>query len=203
MRPGEVGLSETRRNTALTYIASLTELFNALPLPSGKSLRWLLDQGVGFDALYKVKRGWVQFDDRGGFDFDPGMSGDPVMILKATDADETIDLVAWSARDHKVATWRHHAFALGDVDQCFNPATWFDGDALKIHAGPLSWLKADGNGITILQPRFVHAYLRNVPRLICSNELVAAMVHKRLRPPRSATKIFVEPEHIAKKEIAA
>jgi hypothetical protein len=90
------------------HISSLAELFNALPLPSGKSLRWLLDQGVAFDTLYKVKSGWVIFDDRGSFDLDPAMTGDPVMIMQATDADAAdavIDLVAWSARDHKVATW--------------------------------------------------------------------------------------------------
>jgi hypothetical protein len=188
------------------HISSLAELFNALPLPSGKSLRWLLDQGVAFDTLYKVKSGWVIFDDRGSFDLDPAMTGDPVMIMQATDADAAdavIDLVAWSARDHKVATWRRVAFALGDVSQCFNPASRFCGDALRIHASPLDWLKADGDGLMILQPRFVHTYLRFVPRVVCPDETVAALVYKHLQPPRCTTRIFVEPTHIAEKELAA
>ena len=174
-----------------------------LAVPSGRSLRWLLDQGVAFDTLYKVKSGWVIFDDRGGFDFDPGVNGDPVMVMEATDADAVFDLVAWSARDHKVATWRRTAFCLGDADQIFNPASRFDGDALRIHASPLDWLRADAEGLMILQPRFVYAYLRNVPRVIVSNEIVAAMVHKHLQPPRCPTRIFVEPTHIAQKELAA
>ena len=47
---------------------TLQDAFDLLPLPNGKVLRWLLDQGVPFDALYNVKSAWVAFDDA-GFDF--------------------------------------------------------------------------------------------------------------------------------------
>jgi hypothetical protein len=71
-----------------------------------------------------------------------------------------IDLAAWSARDNKLSTWRNTAFCIGDVDQCFNPATWFGGGGLRIHAGPLDWLRAGGDGIIILKPKLCWAHLQ-------------------------------------------
>jgi hypothetical protein len=177
---------------------SLQDVFDWLPLPSGKALRWLLDRGAPFDSLYTVKAAWVRFDGA-GFDFEPG--GDPALIFKCEDRGETIDLAAWSARTNKLATWRHAAFALGDVDQCFNPATWFDGGGLHIHADPLDWLRAGQAGIVILKPELCWGHLRHVPRVICSNDITAGLVHKHTRAPRCSTKIFVQA--ISKEGIAA
>ena len=169
---------------------SLGDIFSWLPLPSGKTLRWLLDQGVPFDTLYMAKGAWVRFDSSGTFDFDP--DGEPAGIFACEDRGETIDLAAWSARDNKLATWRHTAFALGDVDECFNPATWFDGEGLHVHASPLDWLRARAAGIVILNFNLCWAYLRHVPRVICPNDITAALVHKHTRAPRCTIKIFVQ-----------
>jgi hypothetical protein len=176
----------------------LQDIFDSLPLPAGRVLRWLLERGVAFDTLYMVKGGWVRFHRDGTrFDLDP--NGEHALIFRCEDRGETIDLAAWC--DNKLATWRHAAFALGDLDQCFNPAVWFDGGGLRIHAGPLDWLRAGGAGIVILRSELCWAHLRHVPRVICADERMAEKVHRWTEPPRRTLKIFVQ--GTAEKEIAA
>ena len=168
--------------------------------PTGKELLWLHKQGV---TMVAMTRPWiigaerVSFDGKSGFDFDA--TGDRAMIFRAEDNGITTDLIAWSG--NKLATWRNVAFALGDASQIFNPATWFGGGGLRIHASPLEWLRAHRTGIVILKPELCWAYLRNVPRVICQNDITAALVHKHTRAPRCSTKIFVQ--FISKKGVAA
>jgi hypothetical protein len=169
---------------------TLQDVFGSLPLPSGRVLRWLLGQGVPFDSLYGVKAAWVTFDGA-GFDFDPVMTGSPVLIFRCADNGDTPDLCAWSIRHNKLATWRGAGFCIGDVGQCFNPATYFDG-GLRIHRGPLDWLRAGCEGIVILQPKLCYPYLKNARRVICTDETVANLVHKHNRPRRSTTRIFIQ-----------
>ena len=169
--------------------AGLQEIFSWLPLPGGRALRWLLDQGVPFHSLNAVKGAWVKFD---GTIFDFDADGERVLILRCDDRGETIDLAAWSARGDKLATWRSSAFCLGDVDQCFNPATWFAGGGLRVHRGPLEWLCADRDGIVILRPAFCWGHLRHVPRVICADTMQAEWVKRQMRPPKILTELFVE-----------
>lgn len=166
----------------------LQDIFNELPLPTGKTLQWLLDQGVPFDTLYMAKGALVRFN---GITFDFDTQGVPVVVFRCEDCGETIDLAAWSARDHRLATWRHAAFALGDVEQCFNPATWFDGGGLRIHADPLEWLQAGCNGIVVLEPRACWAHLRHVPRVICADIETGDFVKRWNKPPQHKTEILI------------
>jgi hypothetical protein len=89
---------------------TLQDVFGSLPLPSGRVLRWLLGQGVPFDSLYSVKAAWVTFDGA-GFDFDPVMTGSPVLIFRCADNGHTPDICAWSIRHNKLATCAAPAFA--------------------------------------------------------------------------------------------
>ena len=177
----------------------MTDLLADLPLPSGKSLQWLLGQGVPFDALHGVKSAWVKFNGD-TFDFDAECAGEPVLIFACEDQGEVVDLVAWSARENILATWRSTAFALGDLDQCFNPATWFADGMLQIHRTPLDWLKAGGDGIVILNPKLCWAYLRNVPRLAFADISLARQIKAWLLPPEPQTEFLIEQSI---KEIAA
>ena len=161
---------------------SLQDVFDWLPRPSGKTLRWLLAQGAPFDSLYMVKGAWVRFDGA-GFDFEAG--GDPALIFKCEDSGETIDLVAWSARD-----WRGHAFCLGDMDRCFSPPTWFDGGGLRVHRTPLEWLKAGGDGIVVLKLELCWAHLRHVPRVFCADVKHADLVKRWAQPAETENGIF-------------
>jgi hypothetical protein len=169
---------------------SLDGLFSELPLPPGKVLRRLLDRhGVPWDALYNIKKGWVRWDD-GGFDWKAG--GTPALILPCRDRGEIIDLAAWGS--NWLATWKQTlspAFCVGDLEEIFNPATFFAGAGLLIHRGPLDWLRAGCAGIVVLRPELCWPYLRNVARVICTDEGVAELVHKHNRPAPSSTKIFV------------
>jgi hypothetical protein len=170
---------------------TLQDVFGSLPLPSGRVLRWLLGQGVPFDSLYGVKAAWVTFDGA-GFDFDPVMTGSPVLIFRCADNGHTPDICAWSIRHNKLATWRGAGFCIGDVDQCFNPATWFAGGGLRVHRTPLDWLKAGCDGIMILRPELCHAYLRHVPRVICADVGHGDSVNRWTQPPKLKTKFFIE-----------
>jgi hypothetical protein len=183
-RSGQLG-TDHREDTVMT------DLLSWLPLPSGKSLRWLLSQGVLFDTLYALRSAWVKFDGN-TFDFDPECSEDPILIFGCEDRGEVIDLAVWSARENRLATWRSTAFCVGDVDQCFNPATWFNGDGLCIHRSPLDWLRADRKGIVILKPKLCWAHLRHVPRVICADVQHGDLVKRWIKPPQSQTEIFIE-----------
>ncbi len=77
-----------------------------------------------------------------------------------------------------VASWRGQAFCLGDIDDIFNPATYFAGDALRIHATPLDWLHADREGIVIVRPELAPAYLADCRRIRCSSKAHALQVEK-------------------------
>jgi hypothetical protein len=169
----------------------LQEIFDSLPLPSGRALRHLLDHhGVPFDALYQLKSGWVTFDGLGGFDFDADMTGEPVIIMPCRDRDEILDLCAWSGSH--LATWFGRAFCLGDLEQIFNPATYFDHGALRVHATPLEWLQSGCDGIVIVRPERCYEYLRGVPRISCAKMETVDLIQKWNKPPTITTEILVE-----------
>ena len=57
-QPGaESQLASYRNQLDSQPTAGLQEIFSWLPLPGGRALRWLLDQGVPFDSLYCSQRG--------------------------------------------------------------------------------------------------------------------------------------------------
>ena len=69
-----------------------------------------------------------------------------------------------------------------------NPATWFAGGDLLVHATPLDWLKADRVGVVILDERRAASVLRNVRSVTCGSDEVAASIHAHAQP---SLKIFV------------
>jgi hypothetical protein len=148
-----------------------------LPLTTGAMLRWLLDQDVPFGALHYAKHGWVFFQDD-GFDFADiaeQLGSVPALIFTAQDGDEVVDLVAWQPSTGTVASWLNVAFALGEIDQITNPATYFDGGALHIHETPLQWLQAGCEGIVVMKPEYAAAHLRG-RRLFVASPLHAMRV---------------------------
>jgi hypothetical protein len=162
-------------------------------LPDDSAIRWLLEQGIADTTLtepYPIGAARVLFHDGGTFDVDAG--GQRALTFRATDCGEPVDLVAWQPRTGHLASWRGAAFCLGDVDQCFNPATWFDGDGLRLHRDPLDWLRAGRDGIVILKPKLCWAHLRNVPRVICADIEHGEAVKRWIKPPRPQTKILIE-----------
>jgi hypothetical protein len=169
------------------------EVHRSLPIPSDGIVRWLIDQGISDAAMtspWPVKQARVTFVGADTFDFDD--SGEPAPIFRAADHGETIDLVAWQVRSGRLASWRGVAFAIGDVAEIWNPASWFMDSALRVHRSPLEWLRANRDGICIVQPRFTYAYLRHVPRLSFGDRLYAQQVKQWLQPPKSKPELLIE-----------
>ena len=151
----------------LSRLQSLEAFHRGLGFPTDAQLRWLLDQGIDGDAMalpWPIRAAAVHFD---GYSFDFDAQGERALIFRAEDRGEAIDLIAYQRRTGKLASWRGVAFCLGDQDQTFNPATWFMGGALRVHANPLTWLKSGRDGIVILRPELTYAMLRNAHRVLC------------------------------------
>jgi AAA domain len=113
-----------------------------LDYPNESEIRWLFEQGVSDTAMLSptlMRAGKIL--DNNTFDFD----GDGI---RAVVFEEGGDLSAWNPKRNLLATWQSVAFALGE-EAIWNPATYFAGDALRVHATPLDWLLADRDGIVI------------------------------------------------------
>jgi hypothetical protein len=173
---------------------SLSSIHRSWGFPTDGELLWLLDQGVDEKALWPMSGSTVRFDS-GTFELDDG--GQRAIIFRAQDRAEIIDLIAWQPHTGTFASWRGQAFCLGDVDDIFNPATYFARDALRIHATPLDWLLADREGIVILRPNLAPAYLSQCQRIRCSNAAYARQVKKWIEPRQSSVQILVEVEERA------
>ena len=147
---------------------------------------------------WPLRSSYVVFEGLYGFDFKRG--GKPAIIIKAEDRGDEVDLIAWQQSTGKFASWHGNTFCLGDLDQINNTATYFMEGALRIHADPLDWLRANREGIVILRRDLAHAHLRFCPRIVCDDLAHAERVERWVRPPKSTVEILVADE--AKKEFA-
>jgi hypothetical protein len=157
--------------------------------PNDDELRWLLNQGVSDKALWPISGATVRFDDT---TFGLDHEGERALTFRGEDRGEVIDLIAWQPLTGALASWRGQAFCLGDLDDISNPATYFAGDALRVHATPLDWLLADREGIVIVRSDLAPAHLANCQRIRCSNEAHARRVEKWLKPRKPTVEILVE-----------
>jgi hypothetical protein len=173
---------------------SLSSIHRGWGFPTDDELLWLLDQGIDENALWPLSGAIVHFD-AGRFELNN--DGQRALIFRAEDRAEVIDLIAWQPRIGALASWRGQAFCLGDVDNIFNPATYFAGDALRVHATPLDWLLANRDGIVIVRPDLAPAYLAHCRRIRCSSKAHALQVEKWVRPRKPSAEILVEVEERA------
>jgi hypothetical protein len=172
----------------------LSAVHRSRGFPNDEELLWLFAQGVSDKALWPISGATVRFD---GARFALDHEGERALIFRAEDRGEIIDLIAWQPRTGTVASWRGQAFCLGDMDDIFNPATYFAGDALRVHATPLDWLLADRDGIVIVRLDLAPACLANCQRIRCSSQTHARQVEKWLKPRKPAVEILVELEERA------
>jgi hypothetical protein len=170
---------------------SLAAVHRSWGLPDDRLIRWLLDQGVRESAMlepWPLGGARVLFD---GCGFDVVPDGELAVTFRIDDCGEVLDLAAWAPRSGKMASWCGVGFAIGQ-DQIFNPASYFDGGALRVHADPLAWLKADRDGVVIVKPELTYAYLRNVRRLSFADPALARQVERWLEPPQAGPELLVE-----------
>lgn len=173
---------------------SLKSVHRSWGFPNDDELLWLLDQGVSNKALWPISGATVRFNVA---TFELDHDGERALVFRAEDRGEVIDLIAWQPRTGTLASWRGQAFCLGDMDDIFNPATYFAGDALRVHATPLDWLLADRDGIVIVQPDLAPACLANCQRIRCSSKAHARQVENWLKPRKPTVEILVEVEERA------
>ena len=162
--------------------------------PNELQTQWLVSQDVSFNALLKpwpIGAARVAFDgDR--FELDP--KGRHALTFVCFDRDEPIDVCAWQPKTGEMATYSGRAIFLGDEDDVFNPATWFDGGDLLIHASPLDWLKADREGVVILDMARAGPQLAQCRSVSVADDKLAAKIFKSTRPIEPAVKIFIQEE---------
>jgi hypothetical protein len=157
--------------------------------PNDDELAWFLDQGLSPDVLWPISGAKVLFD---GPRFSLDEEGERAFTFRALDRGKAVDLIAWNPRTGSLGSYRGQAFCLGDLDDIFNPATYFGEDALRVHATPLDWLKAAREGIVIVRPDLAPAYLSNCQRIRCSNAAYARQLEGWLQPHTPTVEILVE-----------
>jgi len=113
-----------------------------------------------------------------------------VLTFLVEDCGEVIDIAAWQPRTGQLATRRHAGFAIGQ-EGIFNPATYFADGVLQVHETPLQWLQAEREGIVILRPDLVHAYLAGCQRIVCPDARFAREVEAWVQSPKPTVEIFV------------
>lgn len=172
-------------------LASVQRRWGAL---SPAQSAWLLRQGISPKALLQptpVGATRVKFLDG---TFDVAETGLGALTFRIANVEgRGIDLAAWSPRTEEIGSWYGRAFCLGQ-DQIDNPATYFSGDALRVHRTPLDWLKANRDGICIIRPDRTHAMLRHVPRVSFADFDTAKKFETWIRPPGPTVAMFVEGE---------
>ena len=167
----------------------LAAIHRSWGFPSDHHLRWLLDEGVPVSALWPIGGASVRFDGR-AFDLEHG--GEQAITFRTLDRGEVVDLIAWNPQTGALASWLGAAFCLGDLEDIHNPATYFGGGGLLVHASPLEWLRAGREGIVIVRPEMASAYLEHCTRIACSDHEHALNVERWLRPPRATTEILIQ-----------
>jgi hypothetical protein len=112
----------------------------------------------------RVACGYAAHDNR----FEPDDRGERWFAFEQVDAG---DIVLWHRPTGRITTWCGRAFALGEevVD---NPGTYSFDCALKIFVDPLDWLRANRDGIVVLDWDRAYDRLRDAPRIALAESLV-------------------------------
>jgi len=146
--------------------------------PAQKELDWLLAQGVSTYAMVQpiammVAVGRVGAD---GY-FEAQDSG-----LRWLAFEQEHELVLWQPRTRQLVSERRRAFALGE-DIIYNPGTYAFDCNLNIFAEPLDWLRANRDGIVVIDWLRAFDRLRDVPRIAIAEALLPTY-RQQMKPGR-------------------
>jgi hypothetical protein len=150
--------------------------------PSEFETAWLTKRGVSFKALmgdWPVGAANVNFDGKGHFNL--VNDGERALTFVGFNTGDPIDIMAWRPKSGQIASYTGAATFLGDQDDLINPATWFDGGDLVIHASPLEWLQRDREGLVIVNFKRAGACLRNVKSVYCEDINVARKIRRTVK----------------------
>jgi hypothetical protein len=141
------------------------------------TFEWFLRQGVPSPALVYPemprRARVILYDDRPVFDFaddvgDDDAGVDAMIFLARDDLGGPCDLVAWTFGRRKLASWYSAAALLGAEDIRV-PRLTPEG-ALPVHRTPLGWLKAEREGVVIIEERRGALELRDFGPLAAEDE---------------------------------
>ena len=156
------------------------------PVPG--DLTALVQQGVPAmtlirPSLVRIALGHKAPDGR----FEPDPSGGRWYTFDVVDAD---DIVFWQRDTGDIATWDGRAFALGQ-ERIGEAATYSFDCALNIFASPLDWLRADRDGIVVVDWCLAFDRLRDAPRIAIAESLLP--LYRRHMKPARMPDLFVIP----------
>lgn len=149
--------------------------------------RWLYAQGVpdhlDRPPLGPVKTGRVSDAGDGLFDFDP--AGEWAFLHPILDTHyDAYDVVAWT-RAAPIRTLRLTGLATWLGEGCVALAET-QGWRIKLHATPLAWLKASGDGAVMLEPASCRYELLLIDTLLCATKRQAEDVDQLIKGPERA-----------------
>lgn len=158
-----------------------------LCLPTQEELDWILAQDVSTTALVRPLAMKVAAGDLGqDGHFEADDSGPRWLAFQ-----QEHDLVLWQPRRRLlVAEWRR-SFALGE-DIVDNPGTYAFDCNLNIFAEPLEWLRANRDGIVIIDWSRAFDRLRDVPRIAIAETLLPT--YRRFMKPGRMPELLVIPD---------
>jgi hypothetical protein len=168
--------------------------YDLLPSIGWPAYESLIKKGVPSPALaYDIPAfaSVVYFPDRPLFDFaeDVGDEGAAMALvfLAYDEQSEVIDLVAWSSKPDRLAAWYGAAAMLGG-EQIWAPRIANEG-ALPVFETVLDWLRADRQGVVVVDEVRAAPLLYEAQPLFCTSIEHASRLRERItpRPP----KIFV------------
>lgn len=164
---------------------------DALEILHQTQIDWLVRQGVPPRAIIipdslMLARGRRARDGI----FEPDDGGDFWLTWPQGD-----DRIFWRPKTGEIATEWGRTFAIGE-DVVDNPGTTALGSWLKIYADPLSWLRANRNGLVVLRWEWAFEWLRDVQRIAVAEE-VLPLYKRHMRPRLPELAVIVNKEAAA------
>lgn len=133
------------------------EMHSAVLGSDGRVISWLLNNGCTSQGLAAIGAtqspfGLLKCDLRGKHTFEPTTEpyGVSALIMPVLEEGVVIDLTAWRSLAPSAWLWRNgNGWALG-IDEIEQPPLWDGFKEITLHATPLNWLQAGGQGAVIL-----------------------------------------------------
>jgi hypothetical protein len=138
-----------------------------LLLPTQEELDWLLAQDISITALVRPLAMKVATGDIGQHGYFEAANSGPRWLA----FEQEHDLLLWNPRGRLLVAESRRSFALGE-DIVDNPSTYAFDCNLNIFAEPLEWLRANRDGIVVIDWSRAFDRLRDVPRIAIAEALL-------------------------------